>query len=167
MEYADEDIESYINSNNNKLDICLRRSLCNQIIQAFKYIHSKDILHRDISPKNILVKKYEDLVVIKVSDFGLVKLSYSDLTKKKTEIKGYFNDYQDLEKVGFENYSLVHETYAITRVLYFVMTGKQNLTDAYRSEYKKFIEIGTSNNKSERYQNMDDLQKEFNNIKFK
>jgi len=37
-----------------------------QIINAFKYIHSKHIIHRDIKPENIMLRD----LVIKVGDFG-------------------------------------------------------------------------------------------------
>ena len=37
-----------------------------QLIDAFKYIHSKNIIHRDIKPENVLV----DGDVVKISDFG-------------------------------------------------------------------------------------------------
>ena len=45
------------------------------------------------------------------------------LTTVNTEFKGYFND-PALVVEGFNTYGIVHETYALTRVIYFVMTGK-------------------------------------------
>ncbi len=33
-------------------------------LKAFEYIHSKGRLHRDISPKNILLKQYDDVIVV-------------------------------------------------------------------------------------------------------
>lgn len=58
----------------------------NQIFRAFEYIHENIGLHRDISTTNILLKKYDnDLLVIKVSDFGLVKLKNSTLTSDNME----------------------------------------------------------------------------------
>lgn len=104
MEYMDETLEEYIDKNNNKLSINDRTMLVRQILKAFKYIHSKAALHRDISTKNILVKKYEDVVVLKVSDFGLIKIPNSELTRKGTEIKGSLNDYKSLEILGFDNF---------------------------------------------------------------
>lgn len=57
-------------SHNSTLDCKQRKSIVRQILRAFEYIHSKGQLHRDISPKNILVKLYEDTIVIKIADFG-------------------------------------------------------------------------------------------------
>ena len=42
--------------------------------------------------KNILIKEYDDTLVVKLSDFGLVKIPDSTLTTVNTEFKGYFND---------------------------------------------------------------------------
>lgn len=82
-------------------------------------------LHRDISPENILIKEYEDTLVIKISDFGLVKIPDSELTTIHTEFKGRFND-PELIVVGFDTYGILHETYALTRIIYYIMTGKTN-----------------------------------------
>lgn len=40
-----------------------------QIIEAFKYLRKKNLIHRDIKPQNILVKND----VWKVADFGFAK----------------------------------------------------------------------------------------------
>lgn len=73
------------------------------------------MLHRDISTKNVLIKIYDGIKVIKISDFGLVKIPWSELTKSGTEVKGYLND-PKLSIGGFKHYEMRHETYAL--VLY-------------------------------------------------
>lgn len=79
MEYMDCTLADYILNSNPKPDISERIRIVNQVLRAFKYIHSKGLLHRDISPSNILIKKYEDVNVIKIADFGLVKVPSSTL----------------------------------------------------------------------------------------
>lgn len=162
MEYMDMTLEKYILENNNKLEIKDRINIVGQILKAFNYIHSKKILHRDISTKNVLIKKYEDVVVVKISDFGLVKLPESDLTRRGTEIKGYFNDHKNLEIVGFDNYNIKHEMYALTKLIYFVMTGKSSLEKYHKTPFKSFIEKGIADNLNDRYENVDELKKVFN-----
>lgn len=114
MECADTTLKKFMSKNNNQRSMVQRINLVMQIFKAFTYIHEKRLLHRDISYQNILLKQYEDgSNIIKISDFGLVKLEDSQLTRKGTEIKGALND-PDLDKVGFENYEIRHEIYALS-----------------------------------------------------
>lgn len=85
MEYIDITLKDYIEKNNANLTLEQKKAIINQILYAFKYLHSKQILHRDISPKNVLIKQYDDLIVVKISDFGLVKIPESTLTSASTE----------------------------------------------------------------------------------
>ena len=164
MEFMDESLNDYILRNNTKLSFQERTKLGLQIIKAFSYIHSKRILHRDISPKNILLKKYDDVVVVKIADFGLVKLTGSDLTSVNTNFKGYFND-PGLVVEGFDKYDVVHETYALTRILYYVLTGRTNSGNVPAS-MKEFIEKGLSSDKGLRFKSIDELGQAFQRIKF-
>lgn len=158
MEYADFTLKSYIDKHNGNLNMPTRKSIGLQIIKAFKYILDKNILHRDISPNNILLKEYENgLLVVKISDFGLVKEPHSELTNDNTEIKGSFNDYSDLSKVGFKNYDKHHEIFALTRILFFVATGRTN----NNGEKCPFLDKGTSGNIEERYKTLDELEQAF------
>ncbi|TKI75774.1 protein kinase family protein, partial [Bacillus wiedmannii] len=59
MEYADSSIYAYIKKYNNSLATSKRIDFVQQIFKAFTYIHTKGILHRDVSPSNILIKMYE------------------------------------------------------------------------------------------------------------
>lgn len=166
MEYADTTLEKYINKNNNKLTPFERITLISQILKAFTYIHGNSLLHRDISYQNILIKLYEDSTIIKVSDFGLVKLTDSNLTRRGTDIKGVLND-PNLIEVGFENYEIKHETYALTRVLNFVLTGKTSGISYTNTneKVKNFILKGINPNISERFSNVEEMIREFNKIK--
>ncbi|KAL1914842.1 uncharacterized protein VTP21DRAFT_7934 [Calcarisporiella thermophila] len=49
-----------------------------QILSVIEYIHSKDILHRDVKPENVLL---DDKMHIKMTDFGTAKI----LTEGRTE----------------------------------------------------------------------------------
>lgn len=162
MEYMDETLEEYIEKNNTKLNIREKINIVRQILKAFKYIHSKDVLHRDVSTKNILVKKYDDVVVVKVCDFGLVKIPGSDLTRKGTEIKGSLNDHKLLEIEGFENFKIEHETYALTKLIYFIMTGRKTIEKYNKTKYKDFVSKGVSDSINNRYKSIEELETAFN-----
>lgn len=162
MEFMDASLDTYISKNNGKLSFQERLKLGLQIIKAFSYIHSKNILHRDISPKNILVKQYDDVVVVKIADFGLVKVVDSHLTSINTEFKGYFND-PNLVVEGFDKYDVLHETYALTRILYYVLTGRTG-TDRASTNLRSFIEKGLSSDKRNRFKDIDELRQAFQRI---
>lgn len=163
LEFMDASLDGYITTNNTKLTFQEKSKLGFQILKAFSYIHSKNILHRDISPKNILLKKYDNVVVVKIADFGLVKVVDSDLTSLNTNFKGYFND-PGLVVEGFDKYDVLHETYALTRILYYVLTGKTS-TDKVPENMKTFIEKGLNSDKHVRFKDIGELSCAFQSIK--
>ena len=163
MEYMDYTLDGYIAAHNSTLTIIQRKGIAQQILRAFDYLHSKGHLHRDMSPKNILIKEYDDTLVVKLSDFGLVKIPDSTLTTVNTEFKGYFND-PALVVEGFNTYGIVHETYALTRVIYFVMTGKTNTEKITNQNLRNFVERGLNPDKTKRFQNIRDMISAFKTI---
>lgn len=126
MECMDETIYKFIQQNNGQLSLSSRKKIIAQICKGFSYIHSKNLLHRDISLTNVFIKHYDDVDVVKIGDFGLVKIPESNLTSLQSEIKGSLND-PDLVNVGFGNYEIRHETFALTRLCYFILTGRTNI----------------------------------------
>ncbi|MBC2225348.1 protein kinase family protein [Listeria seeligeri] len=163
MEYMDSTLHDYIEKNNSNLTFAQRKNIGYQILKAFSYIHSKNLLHRDISPKNILVKLYEDTIVVKVSDFGLVKNPELQMTSMNTEIKGYFND-PSLQFEGFNSYNKLHETYALTRLLFFVMSGRTNTDKIKNSGLKEFVETGLNPDKEKRFKDCESIRLSFSRL---
>ena len=78
MELMDETIQEYIGHylgpNRVNLSLLQRKNIIRQVCRGFQYIHSKGLLHRDISLTNVFIKHYEDTDVVKIGDFGLVKI---------------------------------------------------------------------------------------------
>lgn len=69
LEYLDgSEIKDYFNKAvtlNAKLDIL------SQVLEAISHAHSKDVIHRDLKPDNILVVAQGDSALGKVLDFGI------------------------------------------------------------------------------------------------
>ena len=156
MELMDFTLEKYIYENNDTLTLGTRKSIIYQLLHAFSYLHSKNVFHRDISPKNVLLKRYDDTIVVKLSDFGLVKLPESDLTSENTDFKGSLND-PSLKIEGFQNYGLSHELYAITLLFAYILTGKSNWSQITDPAVKEFIRVGTHSDKNKRFQTLYEL----------
>ena len=51
-----------------------------QLLRGLKYIHSANVLHRDLKPMNLLIN-VEDLI-LKIADFGLARVMDSDYSHK-------------------------------------------------------------------------------------
>ena len=156
MELMDLSLEKYISMNNQSMTLQERKNIIMQLLRAFGYLHSKGIFHRDISPKNVLLKQYDDTLVVKLSDFGLVKIVESDLTSESTEFKGSLND-PALKTEGFANYGFLHEVYAMTLLFAYVMTGKSNWAKIDNPTIKTFMNKGTNPDKTKRFQTLDEL----------
>lgn len=156
MEYLDTTLFDYIQKTKPNMEKI--KQIIRQILGCFLYLSQNDILHRDISPYNILIKKYDSNVLIKVSDFGLVKTEESFLTSTNTDIKGSLNDPQ-LRVIGFKNYEIRHETYALSQLITFLLTGKRNFSNIKNKKIKAFIEKGMSDLEN-RFQNMEEFSTE-------
>ncbi|MGY4720071.1 protein kinase family protein [Naumannella huperziae] len=126
MEFCDDTLRAYIGKRNAALKFSTRKRIALQFLYGLNYIHSAEILHRDVSLQNVLVKSYASgAVIVKLSDFGLSKEVDSDFTLTRTELKGTIRDPQ-LESL--KEYGAVNEIYAIGWVLHFIFTGKESLS---------------------------------------
>lgn len=158
MEFLDCTLSDLILNSNPP--ISERNRIVFQLFRAFQYIHSKGLLHRDISPTNILIKKYEDTFVLKVADFGLVKIPDSTLTSYQTEFKGSFNDLALIQE-GFKNYSMIHETYALTRMVAFIIAGDSTGKTIVEEKLNAYVKKGLSVDNKHRYKSVDEMMAEF------
>lgn len=157
MEFLDCTLSKFMEENNSTLTNQVRKSIISQLVNAYCYLHSKDLFHRDVSPKNVLIKKYEDVLVVKILDFGLVKIKESELTSDNTEFKGSLND-PALKTEGFKNYKLEHEIYALTLLIVYIITGKTNFGNIKDEDIRTFMQQGTNSDKSKRYKTLDELK---------
>jgi hypothetical protein len=128
MEHCTGALRDFINRNNAKLSFEQRRDVALQFLRGLEHIHQRNVLHRDLSPGNILVQEYADLAVtVKIADFGLAKVGDSDLTRTLSAVKGTIVD-PGLET--FRDYDISYEMYPVGYLLGFIFSGR---TDPFRA----------------------------------
>lgn len=106
---------------------------------------------------------YDDVIVVKISDFGLVKDEHSNLTSLYSDVKGSLND-SNLAVVGFSNYSIEYETFALTRLIMFILTGKTNLDKVKEKNVREFVLKGLDPKIENRYKNITEMKEYFDKL---
>lgn len=157
MELCDITLEDFLKSQES-LNLYIRLEIIVQLLKVFDYLSYKNILHRDISPRNILLNKYHNTILIKLSDFGLVKIPESFLTDKDSELRGSLNDTNDLDLKGFDSYEIRHETYALSKLISMIAARKLSFKKIKDEKILKFLSKGVSEI-DKRYQNFGELKK--------
>ncbi|WP_088362052.1 protein kinase domain-containing protein [Bacillus cereus] len=159
MEYVDETLNDFLKNPSNS-NPSIKFLIIKQIFKAFKYIHSKKVYHRDISTSNVLIKKYEDGIMVKLSDFGFVKLEQSEFTQKHTDVRGSLND-PNLHSRGFATYGVRDEVYALTRLLYIILTGRETTGAYINDKFDEFYNKGTHSVLDERFNDVAEMETAF------
>lgn len=154
MEYCDFTLSKYYSSKGNQIPFNTRKSIALQFLRALKIIHKDGLLHRDISFNNILLKVYDnELIIVKISDFGLVKDKSLELTSTYSDIKGTVVD--DTLK-SFKDYNIKNEIYVIGVILYYIFTGKKSLI-FNNSQISKISQKCVDRNHINRYNSVDEI----------
>jgi serine/threonine protein kinase len=85
MELCDKTLKDIIYTINrtfseiNRMRYVISCELWRQILEDVKYLHKKNIIHRDLNPINIFIKNSESEKVLKLGDMGLsVKHNFAD-----------------------------------------------------------------------------------------
>ena len=111
------------------------------VIEAVKKIHTKGIIHRDISPDNIFISGEDS---IKVFDFGAAQLNDSSEGKAGEKVikVGYSAPEQYRDKSHEDFYT---DIYSVGAILYQMMTGVKPMESTereFRDELKSPAELG-------------------------
>lgn len=152
MEEAEQTLYKYIVENDlpeSSRKICIR-----QVLNVMKEVHDRDIIHRDISPNNVLLISSE----LKISDFGLGK----DLNMFNSHQTLYTNAFGQYYYCAPEQFMMLKDgdkrsdVYSLGRLINFILTKDPNNNHHF---LRTVSEKATSQNPSFRYSDSGELLK--------
>lgn len=152
MEEAEQTIYRFINENdlseNNKITCII------QVLKIMKQVHDRNVIHRDISPTNILIKSG----LLKISDFGLGKdlsVIYSHKTLYTNTLGQYYYCAPE-QFMMLKDGDKRSDVYSLGRLLNFIMTKDPNNNNHF---LRTVTEKATSQNPAFRFSDSGELLK--------
>ncbi|WP_252231861.1 protein kinase [Clostridium sp. ZBS15] len=152
MECADKTLQSYIESTDlseiEKIELIIR------ILEIMEIVHKRNIIHRDLSPLNILVINNE----IKIADFGLGK-DLNMFTSHQTMNTNGIGQYRYCAPEQFmmlKDGDKRSDVFSLGRIINFILT-KDCVNN--RHFLRSVIEKATNNDSVFRYNDASDLLK--------
>ena len=119
MEYVDGvDLAKYTKAKGGKISFEEMRTLFLPIIDALGAVHAQNLLHRDISPDNILVMRNGSPRIL---DFGAARQAVDSGKSKSIILKHGFAPEEQYRKHG--NQGPWSDEYALAATMYLVLTG--------------------------------------------
>jgi serine/threonine protein kinase len=117
--YQGRTIKDIVNNSPELVDEAWCRKILRQILSALEMLYTMQILHRDISPDNIIVQENGDAVLL---DFGSARQIIGDMTKGLTVIlkPGYAPVEQYAGDASLEQGPFT-DIYALAAVMYFAV----------------------------------------------
>ncbi len=118
MEYIDTSLDKII-LNQGALDIDMVLTIFYPIMKALESVHDYGILHRDISPSNIMLdEKFNS----KLIDFGASReCAYDTSSELSVLLKNGFAPYEQYSKKGI--HTPAEDVYGICASIYYALTG--------------------------------------------
>ena len=94
-----------------------------QLLQGLAAVHAAGIVHRDVKPENVLVSTARGQMVLKLTDFGVSRLSYGASLTKMTSLIGT-PEYMAPELADHDTATPAADLYSAGIVLYEMLAGR-------------------------------------------
>lgn len=152
MPVATMNLHKFIKNHNSTLEEQDRTDIFGRILRAIEAAHEHGILHRDISPSNILLLDTDDLGSLVVCDFGLGRdvESVSNRTRSSAANYGHAFYVAPEQREGLKQATVRSDIFSLGKLLNFVMTGKDP-DHHHQCPYSAVIRRATHQDPEERY----------------
>ena len=142
MEYAEYDLKSYLEEENEEYDEASRVELCLQIAQGIKELNDLGYYHRDIKPDNIFMING----TWKVGDLGLIQMRNKPSLDNKGELVGprgwlspeAMNKYlsENVEGKNFDcNIDHQSDLFQLAKVFWYILQGNAPIGCVKESDF--------------------------------
>ena len=137
MELCDDNLENILFKRDN-IDINFNNNFVSQICDGLEYIHSNNIVHRDIKPKNIFFKNNNQF---KIGDFGLSRKLIDGNQQSLIPLEKHYTSnigsiiYSAPELLVGGIYNEMVDVYSLGIIIYEIF-------NLFKTEMEKTIEIG-------------------------
>lgn len=122
MEYIEgEELKALVGPGK-PMPVAVASRIAAQVADGLAFAHSRDIIHRDVKPSNIMVAETEDGLVAKVMDFGIARMPASTVKTLTGMILGSPR-YMSPEQVIGSDLTEVTDVFSLGVVLYEMLTG--------------------------------------------
>ena len=127
MELMDESLTAYAEKPN--ISFKRRMSILHDVAEGLSYLHSRNppVIHRDLSPNNILLKHLPLLPVAKIADLGVAKVINVEDTKSKqylTKAPGTVHFMPPEALVDDPQYDTSLDVFSYGGITLYTVTGK-------------------------------------------
>ena len=139
MEYASGGDLLHLMKKKGRLDEEQARSIFVQLVRGLKYIHSKNILHRDIKLDNILLTEIDGELKAKICDFGVSRyVEEGEVINEQCGTPAYIAP-EIIKKKGYRGFSA--DVWSLGVLLYAMVMGampfKSNDIDGLHKKIKE------------------------------
>ena len=151
MEYICGDLLSFIRKRN-KLNEQISKMIFKQLIEGLKYIHKKNIIHRDIKLDNILI---DTTNTVKICDFGVSrKIEKGQKIYERCGTPAYIAP-EIYKKIGYTGFQ--SDVWSAGVTLYYILSGNLPFKGTNIHELENAILLGE-------YKKIKDISYEANDI---
>lgn len=107
-----------------RLSVDATQQIFAAVLDGLSHAHSRDIIHRDIKPGNIMLSKTESGWIVKLIDFGTAKDIGNDQSRTRAEDMAMSPHYVSPEQVSGLHVDHLSDLYSLGCTMFEALTGR-------------------------------------------